>query len=89
MDVPFGAGDSVVSYSLHIDKSPRSADSPVSTGKTTTSVPRDPPRALKIQERRSRLGQDLSGFHLHLELSLCHRSSYQNPTWRELVTQEC
>ena len=40
--------------------SPRSADTPMSTGRTTTSAPRDLPGALRTQEPRSSLGQDPS-----------------------------
>ena len=36
----------------------------MSTGKTTISVQRDPPRAFMTQDQRSSLGQD-PGFHLH------------------------
>ena len=52
--------------------SPSSADKPVNIGKTTTSAQKDPPRALRIQELRSRLGQDLYGFCLLPELILFH-----------------
>ena len=45
--------------------SPRSVDTPVSTGKTTTSALRDQPRTLSTEELKSSLGQDLSGFYLH------------------------
>ena len=53
--------------------SPRSDDTPVNTGKTTTSVqipgPKgDPPRAIKIQEPRNSWGQNPSSFCLHLRV---------------------
>ena len=57
---------------------PRSAGTPVSTGKTTTSVQRDPHKAIRTQELRSSLGQNPTGFHLPTELILCHSSSYPN-----------
>jgi hypothetical protein len=44
--------------------SPRSADKPVSTGKTTISAQRDMPGTLSTQEQRS-LELDISSFHLH------------------------
>lgn len=52
--------------------SPRSADKPVSTGMTTTSPQRDPPRDLRTQELRSSLGQDPSGFCLSQEPIMWH-----------------
>jgi hypothetical protein len=45
--------------------SPRIADKPVSTGKTTTSAQRDMPGTLRTQVQRSILGQDTSTFQLH------------------------
>ena len=48
---------------------PRSADMPVSTGKTTTSQ-KDPPETVRTQEMRSSLGQDPSGSCLCLDLIL-------------------
>jgi hypothetical protein len=47
---------------------PRSVDSPVSIGKTTTSAQRNQSRALRAQEPRSTLRQDPSGFYLYWEL---------------------
>ena len=44
--------------------SPRSASTTVSTGKTTTSVPRDVHRATRTQEPRYIQGQDPPGFGL-------------------------
>jgi hypothetical protein len=38
---------------------------PVSTGKTTTCAPGDPPGDLSTQEPKSILGQDPPSFHLH------------------------
>jgi hypothetical protein len=70
-------------------RSSSSADKPLSTGKTTTSAQRDPPRALKTQEPRSCLGQDPSGFGLPKEHILCHSAPYANTIGRELVSQEC
>jgi hypothetical protein len=49
-----------------------STGTPVSTGNTTTSAPRELPRALRTQDPRSSLGQDPSSFRLCLELTLCH-----------------
>jgi hypothetical protein len=45
--------------------SPRSADTPMSTGRTTTSAPRDLPGALRTPELMNSPGQDPSSFHLH------------------------
>jgi hypothetical protein len=45
--------------------SPRNADKPVSTSKTTTSAQRDPPRIIRTQEPRNIWGQDPSSFYLH------------------------
>ena len=45
--------------------SPRSAGTPMSTGKTTTYAQSDQPRALMTWDPRNSLGQDPSGFHLH------------------------
>jgi hypothetical protein len=70
-------------------RSQRSADMSMSTGKTTTSAPTDLPRDLRTQESRSSLGRDLSCFHLHPELILCHSTQYPYTTRRELVSQEC
>jgi hypothetical protein len=70
-------------------RSPRSADKPVSTGKTTISAQRGPFGTLRTQEPRSSLGQDPSGFICTLELTLHHSTLYPNTAWRELVSQEC
>ena len=35
------------------------------------------------------LGQDPSGFHLHLDLTLCYNFPYLCPTRRKLFAQEC
>jgi hypothetical protein len=70
-------------------KPPRSADRPMSTGRTTTAAQRNLPRTLRTQELRSCVGQESSSFCLHLELILCHRATYTNTTRRELVSQEC
>jgi hypothetical protein len=67
--------------------SPRSADTPVSTGRTTSALS-DPSRIHRAQDPRSSLGQDLSGFHLPLEQTLCHSSPYPDPSRREQVSQE-
>jgi hypothetical protein len=61
---------------------------PVSTSKTTNSVLRDLPRALRIEEWRSSLGQDPYLFQLHLQLILCHSTPYSNTIRRELVSQD-
>jgi hypothetical protein len=44
---------------------PRSADKPVSTGKTTTAAQRDPPGTLRTQELEEQPGKEPSGFSLH------------------------
>jgi hypothetical protein len=64
-------------------------DKTVSTGRTTTSAPRDSPGARRTKELRSSLVQDPSSFHLGLELTLCHSSPNPNSSQRELVSQEC
>jgi chromosome segregation ATPase len=49
-------------------------DTPVSTGKTSTSAQRDLTGTLRTQGPRSSMGQDSYGFCLHLELTLYHSS---------------
>jgi hypothetical protein len=69
--------------------SPRSANTPVIIGRTTTSDPKNPHRTPRTQEPRSNLGQDPSSFCLCPELTLWHSSPYPDPARRELVSQEC
>lgn len=61
---------------------PRSTDKSDSTGKSTTSAPRDPPRVLRKEETRSNLGKEVSGFCLLPGLTLCHSSLYTDPMGR-------
>lgn len=63
---------------------PRTADTSGSSGETTTSAHRD----LITQEPRSSLGLDISGFHLHLALTLSQGSLYPDPTQIELIFHE-
>jgi hypothetical protein len=45
------------------------------------------PNALRTEEQKSSLGQDPSGFHLCLEMTLCHSSKYPNSSQRELFSR--
>jgi hypothetical protein len=70
--------------------SPRSTDIPMNTGRLQLLLQGtwpEPP-GHRNQPRNS-LGQDPFGFHLHLELTLCHSTLYPNFSPRELVSQEC
>lgn len=58
---------------------------PMSTGKTTNSAPKNPSGNIKTQELSSCLGQNPSGFHLPQKMNLCHISPYPNPTGKELT----
>jgi hypothetical protein len=58
--------------------SPRVADTPASTSKTTTSALRDRPGTLRTQEPMNSLRQNPLGFCLLQELTLCHSSPYPN-----------
>jgi hypothetical protein len=66
--------------------SQRSVDKPVSTSKTISSAQRDPPEDHRTQKHRSSQWQDPSSFHLHPELTLCHRAPYTNSSQRELAS---
>ena len=74
--------------------SPRSADTPESTGKTTTSAQIPCPRGIHLEPPGHR-NQGTAGDRMLpvsisvLELTLCHSSPYLNPAQRELVTQDC
>ena len=69
-------------------KPPRRADKLVSTEKNTTAAQRNPPGTLRTQEPSNSLGKVSSCFRLHLDLTLCHRSTYTDTTRRELASQE-
>jgi hypothetical protein len=53
-------------------KPPRSADRPLSAGKTTSAAQKNPRGTLRTQEPRAGLGQESSSLHLLPELILCH-----------------
>ena len=73
--------------------SPRCADKPVSTGKTTTSLQISGPRGT-LPEPSGHRNQGSAGDRILLvsvctpELNIYHRCSYLNFSWRELVCQE-
>ena len=74
--------------------SPRSADTPVSTGKTITSDQIPGPSGVLPEPSGPRI-QGTSGDRILLvsvcnpELTLCHSSPYPNSSQRELVSQAC
>jgi hypothetical protein len=73
--------------------SPRSANTPVSTGKATTSAQILGPRGT-CPEPLGHRNQGTAGDRillvsvLTLDLTLCHSSPYPNSFWKELVSQE-
>ena len=67
----------------------KSADRPVSMGRTTTAAQRNPSRTLRTQDQGAAWVQESSRFHLHLELNLCHRATYTHTARGELVSQAC
>jgi hypothetical protein len=73
--------------------SPRTADTPMSTGKTTTSAQIRGPKETRSEPSRHRnQGRERDSILLVSvwtpELTLCHSSPYPNSSLRELVSQE-
>jgi hypothetical protein len=76
------------------NKSPRSADTPESTGETTTSAqilgPREThPEPLGHRNQGTTRDRILPVSICAPELTLCHSSPYPNSFQRKLVSQEC